>query len=424
MHDASNDTSRPPRGWLRPYRSSRRRRTHEQTLLDDTGGAPPQVPDHPLVPAGDAVMVTDAKALASLIERLKQTPRFGYDSEFIGEHSYFPKLCLVQISTPDAIVLIDALADLDLNPFWHLITDPSIEKIVHCGIQDLEPAYRHTGRPPANIYDTQIAAAFMGAGYPRGLASMVEEFIDIQLPHEMKFTQWDTRPLSARQLIYAANDVRYLHLLRQKVAQRLSSSDQSRWAAEQTEGLCSAEAYRFDVQNEKLMRRATGGLGRLERQVLEDLIAWRDATAREEDVPPRSLIRDTVLMDMCRHPLHTVEDLREVRGLPRPVIRHCAEALLHVVEEAQRRSGPPVERQRPIPPELRPQFNQMWQQIRNHCEENGIDPAVVANKQHVVTYFKNILQGGSNADGPMQTGWRRELLGPLLDHWYDLLRHE
>ena len=66
----------------------------------------------------------------------------------------------------------------------------------------------------------------------------------------------------------------------------------------------------------------------------------------------------------------------------------------------------------------------MWQQIRNHCEENGIDPAVVANKQHVVTYFKNILQGGSNADGPMQTGWRRELLGPLLDHWYDLLRHE
>ena len=423
MH-ASNDSSETRRGWLRPYRSPRRRRLHEEAMAEESGGPAPEVPDHPLVPAGDPRMIDRPDDLQRLIEALQSVPRFGYDSEFIGEHTYYPKLCLIQISTPESITLIDALADLDLNPFWQLITNGAVEKIVHCGIQDLEPAYRHTGKPPAKVYDTQIAAAFIGAGYPRGLTSMIDQFLGIQLGREMKFTQWDTRPLSSRQLVYAADDVRYLHLLRQAVADQLASSGQPGWAAEQTASLCNADAYRFDAQNEKLMRRAGGGMGPLERQVLEDLIAWRDATARKEDVPPRSLVRDGVIMDMCRTDLRTEDDLRTVRGLPRTVIRHCAEELLRVVDAAQRRPGPPVERLGPIPPEHRQAFNKMWHQVRSRCEDQGVDPAVVANKQHVMTYFKNMLHGKSNEESQMVRGWRRELLGSLLDGWYDSPCHE
>lgn len=420
---STENNSNPPRGWLRPYRSSRRQRIHDEALADDTPAAPAAIPDHPLVPADSPRMVETPEDLEQLLANLRTEPRFGYDSEFIGEHSYFPKLCLVQVSTPQDIVLIDALADLNLVPFWDLITDPAIEKIVHCGIQDLEPAYRHCGRPPANIFDTQVSAAFIGAGYPRGLASMIDEFLEIQLPNEMKFTQWDTRPLSARQLAYAANDVRYLHLLRNTVAARLDETGHTQWAAEQCEGLCAADAYCFDPTNEKLMRRGMGGLGQVERRVLEDLITWRDATAREEDVPPRSLIRDGTLLEMCRREIRSVDDLHGVRGLPRPVIRHCGQDLLRVVEAARHRKGTVTLRTGPIPPNHRDSFNQMWSQVRACCTERGIDPAVVANKQHVILYFRNMLLDRSNKDSPMLHGWRRELLGPILDDWYDAVHH-
>lgn len=420
---STENSPNPPRGWLRPYRSSRRQRIHDEALAEDTSAPPAAVPDHPLVPANAPRMVEAPEDLEQLLANLRTEPRFGYDSEFIGEHSYFPKLCLIQVSTPQDIVLIDALADLNLAPFWDLITDSTIEKIVHCGIQDLEPAYRHCGRPPANIFDTQLSAAFIGAGYPRGLASMIDEFLEIQLANEMKFTQWDTRPLSARQLAYAANDVRYLHLLRDTVAARLDDTGHTQWAAEQCEGLCAADAYRFDPTNEKLMRRGMGGLGQVERRMLEDLITWRDTTAREEDVPPRSLIRDGILLEMCRREIRSMDDLHSVRGLPRPVIRHCGQDLLRVVEAAQHRKGTVTLRTGPIPPDHRDSFNQMWRQVRACCDERGIDPAVVTNKQHVILYFRNMLLDRSNKDSPMLRGWRRELLGPILDDWYDAVHH-
>src|SRR5690606_13632096 len=128
-------------------------------------------------------------------------------------------------------VLIDPFTVDDLTPWFELIADPAVEKIVHAGEQDFEPVARVLNRPPANIFDTQVAAGFVGLDYPMSLVRLVGELIGDDLDAGAKFSQWDRRPLTARQLHYAASDVRYLAAMRQELGRRLEATGNTRWSA-------------------------------------------------------------------------------------------------------------------------------------------------------------------------------------------------
>ena len=156
--------------------------------------------DHPLVPRGEPELVASDDALSRLIEKLRRSGSFAYDSEFIGELTYFPKLCLIQVASRDHIALIDPLANLSLSPFWELLCDQAVEKIVHAGAQDIEPVIRHTGRSPEHIFDTQVCAGFAAMPYPVSLSKLVMELTGARLGKGLTFSHWDKRPLSAMQL--------------------------------------------------------------------------------------------------------------------------------------------------------------------------------------------------------------------------------
>src|SRR5947209_19958707 len=152
-HKSPDQTHGKP---YRPGRSDFRNRSH-QSAHDESASASqhPQPPIHPLIPRGDAQMVDNAHELDALIAHLRSAGRFAYDSEFIGEMTYIPKLCLIQVASAEKVALIDPLEPIDLVPFWEVICDGSVEKIVHAGAQDLEPVFRHLNCPPANVFDTQ-----------------------------------------------------------------------------------------------------------------------------------------------------------------------------------------------------------------------------------------------------------------------------
>src|SRR3954467_10730707 len=118
-----------------------RARSHESAHAQDEG-KPVVIADLPLVPRNQPGLLGTQGEVEELIEHLRAEGRFAYDSEFIGELTYHPKICVIQVATAQRVALIDALAGLDLNPFWELIADPTLEKIVHAGQQDLEPVFR------------------------------------------------------------------------------------------------------------------------------------------------------------------------------------------------------------------------------------------------------------------------------------------
>ncbi|MCA9296195.1 MAG: ribonuclease D, partial [Phycisphaerales bacterium] len=345
--------------------------------------APPSsIPDHPLIPGGPPAMVTDQAGLTALCATLRDAGRFAYDTEFIGELSYYPKLCLIQVATETDVTLIDPFGELELTEFWELLADPDVEKILHAGQQDLEPVVRLLDREPANIFDTQIYAGFASLAYPTSLLKMVGELVNVSLGKALTFTHWDARPLSAVHQRYAADDVRYLHAIRAAILERLDHDVHSIWAREECEALCAKEQYIFDPSVR--WQRVRGGRNLKPRQIaiLKELVAVRDVAAREHDVPPRTMIRDEVLLALARHPVKSIEELGQVRGLPRPVEHAYGAAIVKAIETARALPSAALTSPAPVDESTleKRQIDSLWSVVTAFCHGKSIDPALVGTR--------------------------------------------
>src|SRR5688572_18253293 len=378
---------------------------------------PQAIPDHPLIPKNTPSLVTTQEELTELVNQLRASKQFAYDSEFIGELSYHPKLCLIQAATRERVTLVDPLAGLDLSPFWALVADPSVEKVVHAGQQDLEPVCRLHGQRPANVFDTQIVAGFIGLAYPVGLSKLVKELVGVQLGKGFTFTHWDQRPLSAVQMRYAADDVRYLPALHDALRRRLEATGHAAWAREECQTLCDPASFRTDPGADYARIRGAGALTSYGLAVLRELLVWRDEAVRRHDTPPRSFIKDEILLEMARHPVKSIEGLSKVRGLPRPVEQEEGSNIVAAVSrgfavpEAER---PVVQSTEETPPE-RFAIESLWATVQAWCAWQAVDPALVSSRAEISKLYREMTgQGIEFANGRVTKGWRGELLGGRL----------
>lgn len=398
------------------YRSAHRSRSHESAHAE-TESHPQRQVEHRLVPAGPARLITDDGNLGELIQHLRSVGRFAYDSEFIGELTYFPKLCLIQVCSPEQIALIDPLAELDLRPFWELLADPTVEKICHAGEQDLEPVVRHLNRPAANVFDTQIVAGFIGLPYPVSLSKLVFELTGAKLGKGLTFTHWDQRPLSAMQLRYAADDVRYLPLVREKMGERLETTGHARWAAEECAAQCDLKLLQFDPQQQYLRVRGSGSLQPRNLAVLRELTAWRDAAARISDVPPRAFLRDEILLDLARSPVKSVEKLDRVRGLPRPIEAEWGTRIVQMTTDALALPPEKLPEQRDSEQSPAEKFrtDSLWAVAQGLCAGQCVDVAVATNRQEINEFYQHLTASTRSSEpNRLLTGWRKEALGDTL----------
>lgn len=403
------------------FRSRHREQSHLEAHATDVT-EPPTTLQHSLVPQGEPTLAQTQSDLAQLIDHLRAIGRFGYDTEFIGEQSYYPELCLIQVSTPEQIALIDPLADMDLGPFWQLIADKEIETVVHAGLPDLEPVARHLHLPPLNIFDTQIAAAFAGLPYPMAMGKLVAEVTGAAPPNpsrSLKFSRWNQRPLSSAQLRYAADDVRYLPLLRHLLHERLHGTGHVEWVHQECKLFSCMDLYEFDAQSQRIRVRGIEKLSRRKKAVLHALVYWRDGAAREQNVPPRSLLRDEILFALASSPVQTLADLDRVSGLPRPVEHRYGQAIVDATAAALAAPPPPdVPANQHTPridhDEHRQVVDALWNCIAERCAERSIHPAIVTSKRELDGYLRSVVKGHVPAESRLKNGWRHQLLSDLL----------
>ena len=410
-----------------PNQSKRRRdprfnyraRAHESAHAAADSQRPAAIPEDPRIPRKPGELIATQTALTEFVGHLRSAGSFAYDSEFIGEMSYLPKLCLIQVATHERIGLIDALAGLDLTEFWQLIADPSLEKIVHAGQQDLEPVQRHLNIPACNVFDTQVTAGFVGIAYPVGLSKLVRELVGVHLGKGFTFTHWDQRPLSNVQLRYAADDVRYLPALRDEIGRRLDALGHMAWAKAECAAMCDPSLFRVEPEDQFRRMRGAKTLSPQSAAVLRELVIWREAAAKRNDTPPRSYARDEILLDMARNPVLTVSGLSRVKGLPRPV--ELAEGE-NMIEATQRGMATPAEdmpiiEQNEETPTERFNSDALWAAAQAWCHAQWIDPNLVASRAEISQFYRQIRAGDDVSDHPLMHGWRGELLGtPLLEY--------
>lgn len=417
--------NRPQGGhWLRSNRSDHRARSHAEAHHEGQEHAPPaDVPEHALIPPGKAAVVTTDDQLRELLGHLRAAGSFAYDSEFIGELTYVPKLCVIQVATAQRVALIDPLTDLDLMPFWELIADESVEKIVHAGLQDIEPVVRILNRPAANVFDTQIAAGMAGMTYPLSLSKLIYELVGYKLGKGLTFSHWDQRPLSASQLRYAADDVRYLPAARAELARRLGRLHHTEYAAEESCNLCDPNLQRFDPESQYLRIRGANSLPPANLAALRELVRWRDMVARAHDAPPRAFLKDEVLLDLARTPVRSVEKLAKIRGLPRPVEQQYGQELVAAVDRGLKTPADqlPVPKNTEETPAEKFRTDSLWAAVQTICIGKQMDPMLVTSRQEIADLLRRRSNDESLDDLRLLNGWRRTVLGePILQ----LLRGE
>lgn len=403
---ASNDRSHPSYNWRSRHRKAAHNAAHEESHSKPAH----KVPDLPGLFRGEAELIDDPKKARHVIDAIRASGTFAFDTEFIGESSYRPQTCLVQLATREGLWLVDPINEVDVTPFFELVVDPALRTIVHAGEQDLEQVWRITGKVPANVFDAQIAAGFVSMSYPASLAKLILETTGVKLNKGFTFTDWTVRPLSASQLRYAADDVRYLLLAAQKLDEMLAPRERTRWVREECEERCHRLAVAFDPETAWERVRGSAGLDPRGINIVKQLVAWRDASARRADVPPRTLVKDECLIDMARSPARTIDKLRTIKHLPRPIIDEQGEAILAAISRGTSVPVVKAARSENEEPTLTDKFrwDALWSKAQMICYELGLDPALVTSRQEIVELDR------TRKPSRLMTGWRNDAIGQRI----------
>jgi ribonuclease D len=364
--------------------------------------------------------ITDGPALERLCTQLRSCRRLGLDTEFVGEDSFIPKLELIQVAAHDVAAVIDfpaVQAKSSLAPFWELICNPQVEKIVHAGRQDLDLFALHAGQFPRPFFDTQIAAAMLGFGAQVAYANLVQRIHGTRLAKAHTFTNWSARPLSNDQIAYAAEDVQFLLPLHTHLHKRLEALGRVEWVREEFSRLETAVTEKSKDPLDRYQRiRGWDSLKPRQAAVLRDLAAWRETEARRRNVPRGRVIRDEVLLQLARHPPATVEDLRGLRGLHGSEIDRNGEQLIATITSSlalQPSDWPHVPKDRKPEPESIGLVELLQAVLKARAAEAEIAPTLLATSADLQALVE-AKEKHKTADLPLLRGWRRELIGELL----------
>jgi ribonuclease D len=357
---------------------------------------------------------TDAE-LTALCAELKQGGRFALDTEFLGERTYLPRICLVQIATPEFIVLIDALAVSGLKPLWALVTDPGVTKVLHAAREDLRIAHYGAGaKVPRGIFDTQVASGLLGLPlYPLSYARLVETVMGVKLDKSETRSEWDRRPLTPEQIRYARDDVRYLLEIADKQTALLTRLGRMGWMDEEMERFSNPSTYEPDPEMAYLrIRGSRVGLSARPTAVLRALAAWRERAAADRDVPARSILRDELLVEMAVKSPRRVSDLPRVKGFPLGEEAHLGPGIVAAVESAHALpSGDlpqPLAGGDELSPSERIQVDVAYALAAALSAANNVSPELALSRSDAADLVR------VNGISSLLRGWRHELVGANL----------
>jgi ribonuclease D len=355
------------------------------------------------------------------------------DTEFMGEGRYRTLLCLIQLAVADTddaqrIELIDPLkhagaekaAANSTTPDWggplaSVLEDSAIEIVVHAGRQDVALLRRALGCSLRNVFDTQVAAGFIGMPAQCSYETLLSETLSVRLAKSASFTRWDARPLTDEQLSYAREDVVHLLELAAEIKGRLAQAGRLEWAREECEYLERVSDERdLDVIFERLPRMR--GLSAASQGIARELVAWRERTASDRDRPVQSVLGDSALVEIAKRKPSSPRKLEDIRGVNQGSMRRRGEEILEAVQRGLERNDTPLEggpRPAHPQPEDAPLIALCEALVRTRAREADLAYELLASRADL----QAIVIGertDTRADVRTLRGWRGELVGQEL----------
>lgn len=355
------------------------------------------------------------------MEALSDAQWIGFDTEFVGEKTFVPVLCLIQIVTEQAIYLIDTLKIKDLGSFLQLVADPDILKITHAGDNDYRLLYTLYRTVPQNTFDTQIAAGFVGYNYPAGFGKIVERELRVNLAKSHTVADWESRPLDPKAVDYAIEDVKYLPALHQRLSAKLRRHQRESWAREENRKWEKPEFYVVDPYKEAFSNDHIHQLNFKEKIFLLRIYAWRREKAAELNIPKETVLQSrhisTVLRSTKDGPNGFKSNRTLAEGIWRKFLPEWQELWKAPATEAEMALINALPAPAPDDPELEWAMELLYHFVKKQCIEQEISAALLLPKGDF-----NKLKAGNDFDDELLSGWRAALLGENLVHWLRL-RH-
>jgi ribonuclease D len=347
------------------------------------------------------LVVTDPD-LEQVVAEFSTADAYALDTEFHGEGRYYPKLAVIQLAIPGRVVVIDATA-VDTRPLSRLIAGPGVA-VTHAGGQDFEIMNRACGVHPSRVFDTQIAAGFLGYG-SASLSTLVNEFLGRRMNKSPQLSDWFQRPLTAEQITYAEADVAHLLELRAVLETRLADAGRLEWATDECRRLSIPRSPEIDTAWWRL--KGSSQLRGVARGRAQELAAWRERAAREADRPARSIVPDETIVGVAERPPRSAADIPKSRLFdPRKLSAATVEELI----AAAARGGDlaPGDIRRPpdsLPSRLQGLAALLAAWVSQQARDLSIDPALLATRRDLEAFLQN------EPDLRICQGWRGEVIG-------------
>lgn len=359
-------------------------------------------------------VITDTAALENLCQDLAKNSFVTVDLEFLREHHYYAQLCLIQLGSETRCAIVDPLAkDLNLSAFFELMQNSSVTKVFHSGRQDIEIIYNLSGKIPAPLFDTQVAAMVTGFGEAISYENLVSHLLHIKLDKSNRLSDWSKRPLTDSQLNYALSDVTHLVNIYKELEKKLTSLKRQEWITEEMQILSSPETYRVNPQEawQKIKHRSHNAHFLT---ILKELAAWREERAQRKNTPRQSYLKDDMLLSICTANPETKEELCQIRNLRKDIASgKLGDEIIEVLERC--RHIP--ESEYVIPPKIKDLpdkssslYELLKLLLKIISQQEGVVARLIATDENLqaLSVFKD-------KDNPILSGWRHQIFGHQAD---------
>ncbi len=365
--------------------------------------------------------VGDQARFAELCGAWSELPAIGLDTEFIRTRTFYAKVGLLQFAAESGCFLIDPLSISDWTPFRRLLSETQV--IIHAAGEDLGLLHRLLGGAPSNLFDTQLAAAFLGAGFSLSYRDLVSRFCDVELRKSETRSNWLQRPLSPSQLQYAADDVRFLLELRNKLDADLRRKQAQDWFAEDCRRLRDGAEQDENPQSwlsSYLQIKDHNSLNDRGLYLLRQLCHWREREIRARDLPRNWLVEDRDLLSLARQlgrsASISADAIRNATGVNAKFAKRFASRLAAFLSpqpldsEAPRRNAGLA----PLDHTQRGMLKKCREAVAREARRIEVSPELLCRKKQLQQIVHSHSSTGSIDWPPEMRGWRREVLTPVL----------
>lgn len=350
--------------------------------------------------------ITTPEDLSSFCKAISGAPWFALDTEFIRDRTYYPRLCMLQVATPDHVAVIDTLSIADLSEIMALFYGPE-PKIFHAATQDLEIFAHMNDAVPENIFDTQLAASVLGLGPQIGYGALVQHYTQVSLEKSQSRIDWGRRPLPQEALQYAADDVIYLAQIYPMMLKELAEKERDNWIADDMKALSDIDRYVMRPENAWKKLRSLSRLSGHKYATGKALCEWREGLAQQKDLPRGWILRDDLLVDIAKSQPKSQEALGRLRGVKPEFLQQHAATVMSMLKNADNNVKPSDEPVR-LNSEQRLLLEGLGIVLKYCANQHETNPNHVCNRDDLAA----LMNGERDLD--VLKSWKREVAGDAL----------